>query len=371
MKKRLLAAMVVAVCAQTALANDTSWKDDFNSPAATNDIDWHDPANWTNGVPTSGDWAGVSPFGNSFPVIGYGYAEAELLGLAGGGSQVTLTGGQLTTGGMDLSERATFFQVGGSFTTYNLDLSESSYMKLGGDATITSRLLMRDYENALVFQSPYPGASPNFISMQGADFIIMSYGPSSSLVNAYFVFNGGASDISKVEVAINDLGASLAGFDASLTIDKIRVGDGSTAGLVSLVDDYVNDTGNEAIYVRELVFDSIGTIDTNGQNLYYLNGGAPKQLFIGDFNLDGRVSLSDLTTLATNYGGAADWYGGDTNGDGVITLADLTFLATTFGSETVVIEGVQVPEPASLCLLAVGSVAILRRPGLRLCRAAS
>jgi hypothetical protein len=78
----------------------------------------------------------------------------------------------------------------------------------------------------------------------------------------------------------------------------------------------------------------------------------------GDFNLDGEVNAGDLALLATNYGLAGNWgwATGDGNGDGNVDAGDLAMLATNYG--TVVHP---VSEPVTMSLLAVGSVALLKR----------
>jgi T5SS/PEP-CTERM-associated repeat protein len=78
----------------------------------------------------------------------------------------------------------------------------------------------------------------------------------------------------------------------------------------------------------------------------------------GDFNLDGEVNAGDLALLATTYGIAGDWgwATGDANGDGLVDAGDLALLASNYG--TIVHP---IPEPATMSLLALGGVALLRR----------
>ena len=58
----------------------------------------------------------------------------------------------------------------------------------------------------------------------------------------------------------------------------------------------------------------------------------PENLY-GDANLDGAVSLADLTIVSTNYGitEGATWSQGDFNGDGKVSLADITIVSSNFG----------------------------------------
>ena len=77
----------------------------------------------------------------------------------------------------------------------------------------------------------------------------------------------------------------------------------------------------------------------------------------GDFDLDGDVDTTDLTILATNFGLGTTWAEGNANCDTVINTTDLTILATNFGF----VAAGAVPEPATMSLLALGSLAMLRR----------
>jgi hypothetical protein len=79
----------------------------------------------------------------------------------------------------------------------------------------------------------------------------------------------------------------------------------------------------------------------------------------GDANGDGVVNVGDLGILAGNYGTltGATWEMGDFNGDGAVNVGDLGILAGNYGSTA----AASVPEPATLSLLGMGILALLRR----------
>ena len=53
----------------------------------------------------------------------------------------------------------------------------------------------------------------------------------------------------------------------------------------------------------------------------------------GDFNLDGKVDILDLTIVSRNYGCCdANWTLGDANHDGKVDLCDLTLVSQAYGS---------------------------------------
>jgi len=82
----------------------------------------------------------------------------------------------------------------------------------------------------------------------------------------------------------------------------------------------------------------------------------------GDANGDGVVDSADYIMVKTHFGGppaaGTEGTGGDFNGNGTVDWEDLQKLMSGLNSGT---GGAPIPEPATLALLAVGAMALIRR----------
>lgn len=77
-------------------------------------------------------------------------------------------------------------------------------------------------------------------------------------------------------------------------------------------------------------------------------------LLPGDANLDGSVTFADYQILEANFGDSpAVWGMGNFNGDQSVTFADYQILEANFGHS--------IPEPATIGMLLLGGLAMLRR----------
>lgn len=83
---------------------------------------------------------------------------------------------------------------------------------------------------------------------------------------------------------------------------------------------------------------------------------------VGDFDLDGKVDIRDLSILATNFGtGGNTFSDGDLNGDSIIDIVDLDILSRLYSSENRATVVTRIPEPGALMLCIVGSLWIVNR----------
>jgi hypothetical protein len=84
-----------------------------------------------------------------------------------------------------------------------------------------------------------------------------------------------------------------------------------------------------------------------------------------DANLDGTIDSLDFNALASNFNSSTDvfWQHGDFNNDGTVNMLDFNILATDFGQSVPAapVLGTLVPEPASMGLIALSAVGVMRR----------
>ncbi len=123
--------------------------------------------------------------------------------------------------------------------------------------------------------------------------------------------------------------------------------------------------GNQQSIVDAVLADGHTTVLRSDLDLITGNLMASGGLTLGDSNFDGKVDLTDLSTVLNNFGSTtAHWSAGNFDGAATIDLTDLSDVLNNFGSTAASVTSTTVaatPEPASLALLSVAGLLLLKR----------
>ena len=187
------------------------------------------------------------------------------------------------------------------------------------------------------------------------------WGPGASIVPSSFAAYGGWTGFNGNQTAENTfVGLRVASVALATTGDFDGDGDVDSDD----IDDLCANLSGSGNPPSDPMYDLDGDGDADQDDmdmlihdLVEITGGDGTGTEYGDFDLDGDIDTTDLTILATNYGVGTTWAEGNANCDLVIDTTDLTIMATNFGF----VASGAVPEPATMSLLALGGLAVLRR----------
>ncbi len=207
----------------------------------------------------------------------------------------------------------------------------------------------------------------------------------SGLSNLAMTFDGGNS---RFEVAGQDMGAIPAGFENNFGLHSLALEGGVRLRLVDFSDNQPEWEGTEALYLDDLVVSPGSWFFLNGINAYVngvlvsfgdgaIYGGGAILGHYPDMDGDGHLNSNDINPFVlalTDPGAYAIEYGqdpnvvGDIDGDGFLTGEDIqpfVDLLLSASSAPIPRTGSRgrraIPEPATLMLLAFGTLALIRR----------
>ena len=279
---------------------------------------------------------------------------------AGDGGQLLVitpvggTGGWLADGGTVRVESATIATSG------PIEVVHGGRLELAGASMAGENLRVGGADEPVA--SSLSADAGSRLELTGDFGIHVAAGSPFDLSAATVVFAGAGTggEPQHLEVAGLDRGLDPNGWVDNFAIGRLEIGPAARVRLLDVFESQAAAGGSEALYVDWIVFEPGGGIDLNGLAVYYRNGGEPKRLFRGDFDVDGDVDRADLLILTDGIGAdtGAGWLDGDSDGDGDVDAADYLAWKTRVGLP---VGGGELPEPGGVSLLGIGVLALLRR----------
>ena len=349
---------------------------------------WVFDNNWTEGAPDATTGAIVE--GGTAQVMTGGAADFLIVGRTGAGavtqSNGTMTVSRSVTLGGATTGDGTYTLSGGVLDAPAVFVGYEGAGALrltGSNARVDTEVLAFGLDGSL------EAAAGSSAHLTGPAMVAIASDDASAMAgleNVTLVFEGGVDHDSTLEIASQDRGPTMDGYDDNFALGTLEVGGTNPADVV-LVDEFFNSGVDEALYLDTLVLNPGSTLDLDGQTLYVRtiddNGGALvenggqwwRMVTLGDFNGDGALNGLDIPDFKAALADTEAWQSqshisaimaGDFTGDGAFNGLDIPGFKQALGSGVAA-----VPEPGVGLLVLTGIVgvnAILRHRGRHLHR---
>ena len=219
-----------------------------------------------------------------------------------------------------------------------------------------------DIAGNIVSMGAKPTGADGTIDAQDIDYVFAQF------VNNLAVTDGAATWADIDEAIYFDLSADMTG---DMVVDQMDVDElvqtilGTDYGDVNL--DGVIDATDEGIVSTNLGLSGLGWAggDLNGDGVTdALDQAFFGSILTGDLNGDGFVGVDDLNIVLVNWNQSVtpgDLASGDPTGEGFVGVDDLNIVLVNWNNGTPPTAGGAIPEPASLALMGLGGLAMLRR----------